>query len=347
MTDPDNHCANRNLRANTVVVPPLHFESGGMRPGGMGSGGIRPGGDNQTAAGSSERPIRQPATAADSFSMVIPETVLPEGWDAPLQNPMPRMVPPAPAPMYRRNNNMLRSINQPIVAIPEIHVSLQNPMPRMMLPPSAPVYRGDSMLRPVNQPIVAIPGTVLLEGWDAPLQNPIPRIVPPLPAPALRRVRNVRQEQSLAILQEQQRLRHVAMAEEQERQQALAVLEEQQRLRNIVMVQTQERQQQALATLHQERRQEFRLEDFNGLNPQNDIPPEEELEYVDAPPLGQIVENALEYLQQPADNGDDPRQEDPPDDLAVHIPAEEVEPPLDPAIPEMNGSSKRKTALFG
>ncbi|KAG6883936.1 hypothetical protein C0995_011220 [Termitomyces sp. Mi166 len=268
MTDPDDHHANRrNLRANTIVVPPLHFESGGMRPGGMesgsmGSGGIRPGGDNQTAAGSSERPIKQPATAADPFSMVIPETVLPEGW-------------------------------------------------------------------------------------DAPLQNPIPRIVPPLPAPALRRVRNVRQEQSLAILQEQQRLRHVAMAEEQERQQALAVLEEQQRLRNIVMVQTQERQQQALATLHQERRQEFRLEDFNGLNPQNDIPPEEELEYVDAPPLGQIVENALEYLQQPADNGDDPRQEDPPDDLAVHIPAEEVEPPLDPAIPEMNGSSKRKTALFG
>ncbi|KAG6892445.1 hypothetical protein C0995_003690, partial [Termitomyces sp. Mi166 len=41
-----------------------------------------------------------------------------------------------------------------------------------------------------------------------------------------------------------------------------------------------------------------------------------ELEYVDAPPLGQIVENALEYLQQPADNGDDPRQDDPPDDPA-------------------------------
>ncbi|KAG6882562.1 hypothetical protein C0995_014431, partial [Termitomyces sp. Mi166 len=76
-------------------------------------------------------------------------------------------------------------------------------------------------------------------------------------------------------------------------------------------------------------------EDFNGLNPQNDIPPEEELEYVDAPPLGQIVENALEYLQQPVDNGDDPRQDDPPDDPAIHIPAEEVEPPLDPAISEM------------
>ncbi|KAG6869937.1 hypothetical protein C0995_016154, partial [Termitomyces sp. Mi166 len=205
-----------------MVVPPLHFESGYMRPGGMESEGIRPGGDNQTAAGSSERPIRQPATAADPFSMVIPEIVLPEGWDAPLQNPMPRMLPPAPAPMYGRNNNMLRPVNQPVL-------------------------------------VVTIPETVFPEGWDAPLQNPI-RIVPPLPAPALRRVRNVRQEQSLAILQEQQRLRHVAMAEEQERQQALAVLEEQQRLRNIAMVQTQERQQQALATLHQERRQEFRLE---------------------------------------------------------------------------------------
>ncbi|KAG6858241.1 hypothetical protein C0995_001477, partial [Termitomyces sp. Mi166 len=149
MTDPDDcHANRRNLRANTVVVPPLHFESGGM-----GSGGMRSGGNNQTASGSSERPIRQPAAAAaaDPFSMVIPETVLPEGWDAPLLNPMPRMVPPAPAPMYRRNNNMLR---------------------------------------PVNQSIVAIPETVLPEGWDAPLQNPMPRMVPPAPAPMYRRNNN-------------------------------------------------------------------------------------------------------------------------------------------------------------
>ncbi|KAG6863892.1 hypothetical protein C0995_006691, partial [Termitomyces sp. Mi166 len=85
----------------------------------------------------------------------------------------------------------------------------------------------------------------------------------------------------------------------------------------------------------EQQRQADLEEDFNGLNPQNDIPPEDELEYVDAPPLGQIMENALEYLQQPADNGDDPRQEDPPDDPAVHIPAEEVGPPFDPPIPEM------------
>ncbi|KAG6869454.1 hypothetical protein C0995_002953, partial [Termitomyces sp. Mi166 len=120
-----------------------------------------------------------------------------------------------------------------------------------------------------------------------------------------------RQQQALAVLQQQQR--------EQERAQEQA-LAEQERLRT----EEQERQQQALATLHQERRQEFRLEqrradlkeDFNDLNFQNDIPPEEELEYVDAPPLGQNVENALEYLQQPADNGDDPRQDDPLDDPA-------------------------------
>ncbi|KAG6858583.1 hypothetical protein C0995_015505, partial [Termitomyces sp. Mi166 len=271
MTDPDDHCANRrNLRANTVVVPPLHFESGGM-----GSGGMRPGGNNQTAAGSLERPIRQPAAAADPFSMVIPETVLPEGWDAPLQNPMPKMVPPAPAPIHRRNN-MLRPVNQPIVAIPEIHAPVQNPMPGMMLPPPAPVYRGDNMLRPINQPIVAIPETVLPEGWNAPLLNPMPRMVPLPPSPAARRNNRQRQvnqqQQTLAVLQEQQRLRHIAMAEHQERQQqALAVLQQQQREQERAQEQAlaeqerlrteeQERQQQALATLHQERRQEFRLE---------------------------------------------------------------------------------------
>ncbi|KAG6896729.1 hypothetical protein C0995_011107, partial [Termitomyces sp. Mi166 len=160
MTDLDDCCANRNHRANTVVVPPLHFGSGDMRPGGY----------NQTAASSSERPIRQPAATADPFSMVIPKTLLPEGWDALLQNPMPRMVPPIPAPVHRRNNNMLRPLNQPVVAIPETHVllqnpmlrmvpsipapaPLQNPMPRMMPPPPAPVHRRDNMLRPVNQPI--------------------------------------------------------------------------------------------------------------------------------------------------------------------------------------------------
>ncbi|KAG6880892.1 hypothetical protein C0995_003954, partial [Termitomyces sp. Mi166 len=152
---------------------------------------------------------------------------------------MPRMVPPAPAPMYRRNNNMLR---------------------------------------PVNQPIVAIPKTVLPEGWNAPLENPMPRMVPPLPALAheaplpnwmpIMLPPPLASEQALAALEGQQRLRHIAIAEEQQRQQehALAVLEQQQRLRYIAIAEEQERQQeqqgqqQALATLHQERRQEFRLE---------------------------------------------------------------------------------------
>ncbi|KAG5715197.1 hypothetical protein E4T56_gene3080 [Termitomyces sp. T112] len=131
------------------------------------------------------------------------------------------------------------------------------------------------------------------------------------------RLRQRQQEQALAILQEQQRLRHIVMGTEQERQQqeALAVLQEQQRLR-----QDQERQQ-ALAILSQERqeraRQEEELfraehidlnpehrplnaamaqsifqgweqqheadleEDFNDLGPQNDIPSEDDLEYVD------------------------------------------------------------------
>ncbi|KAG6859104.1 hypothetical protein C0995_011467, partial [Termitomyces sp. Mi166 len=55
-----------------------------------------------------------------------------------------------------------------------------------------------------------------------------------------------------------------------------------------------------------------------------------------APPLDQIVENALEYLEQPADNGDDPRQENPPDDLAVHILAKEVEPPLSEMVQQLD-----------
>ncbi|KAG6858439.1 hypothetical protein C0995_016596, partial [Termitomyces sp. Mi166 len=190
MTDPDDCRANRrNLRANTVVVPPLHFESGGM-----GSGGMRPGGNNQTAAGSLERPIRQPAAAADPFSMVIPETVLPEEWDAPLQNPMLRMD-------------------------------------KQYAETSQPAARRNNRQRQVNQ-----------------------------------------QQQTLAVLQEQQRLRHIAMAEHQERQQqALAVLQQQQREQERAQEQAlaeqerlrteeQERQQQALATLHQKRIQELRPE---------------------------------------------------------------------------------------
>ncbi|KAG5731229.1 hypothetical protein E4T56_gene14502 [Termitomyces sp. T112] len=140
-----------------------------------------------TTSGSSGRPIRQPAAAADPFSMVIPETVLPKGWNAPLQNPLPRLVPPLPAPIQKRVNRL----NQPIATmdIPETHLPegwnapLQNALPRIV--PPLPVYERVNRLGPVNQPAVAqatvdIPETHLPEGWDAPLQNPLPRLSPVL-----------------------------------------------------------------------------------------------------------------------------------------------------------------------
>ena len=94
MSDPDDRRANRSLRSNTtVVVPPLHLghgamESGGMGHGAMRSGGMGHGGNNQTTSSSAQRAIRQPQAADDPFSMVIPETHLPEGWNALLQNPI-------------------------------------------------------------------------------------------------------------------------------------------------------------------------------------------------------------------------------------------------------------------
>ncbi|KNZ78774.1 hypothetical protein J132_09912 [Termitomyces sp. J132] len=235
MTDPDNCRANRNNRSleqiDTVVVPPLQFGPGGMGTGGinqsMGSGGMGSEGlrlNHQaiaTTSSSSGRPIRQPAAAADPFSIVIPATVLPEGWDAPLQNLIPRMVPPPPAPPLRRVRK----------------VPMENSMPIMMPSLSAVHGRDNRLNQPtIAQPTVIIPQTILPEGWNAPLQHPIPRMVPLLPAPALRRIRpappppapnvaqemanyQIRHEQALAVLEEQQRLRH-----EKDRQQALAIL---------------------------------------------------------------------------------------------------------------------------
>ncbi|KAG6887879.1 hypothetical protein C0995_012001 [Termitomyces sp. Mi166 len=262
MTDLDDHCGNRNLRANTIW--------------GYRTWGYETWGNNQTAASSSERPIGQPAAAANPFSMVIPETHLLEDWDAPLQSPMPRMVSPSPAPVHRRDNMLRPPVNQPIVAISEIHLPewwdtpLQNPMPRMVPPIPTP----------------------------APLQNPMPRIVPPPLAPIYIQKRQYAETSSDILLWPKSKRGN-------------------KNKRGIL----QGWEQQHQADLE---------EDFNGLNSQNDIPPEEELEYVDAA-FDQIVENALEYLEQPADNGDDPRQQDPPaepDDPAVHMPAEGVEPPL-------------------
>ncbi|KAG5718629.1 hypothetical protein E4T56_gene16505 [Termitomyces sp. T112] len=88
----------------------------------------------------------------------------------------------------------------------------------------------------------------------------MPIIVPPPPHTLAlfqeqQRLKQRQQEQALAALQEQQRLRHIALAEEQKRQQeeVLAVLQEQQRLRQIAIAEEQERQQQSLAILSQER----------------------------------------------------------------------------------------------
>ncbi|KNZ72343.1 hypothetical protein J132_03869 [Termitomyces sp. J132] len=391
MTDPDDCHANRNNRSleqiNTVVVPPLQL------------------GPGATTSGSSGRPIRQLAPADDPFSMVIPETVLPEGWNAPLQNPLPRLVPPLPAPIQKRVNRL----NQPIatMGIPETHLPegwnapLQNALPRMV--PPLPVYERVNRLGPVNQPAIAqatvdIPETHLPERWDAPLQNPLPRLVPHLPAPihgrvikapvpepitimmpplphtlALfqeqQRLKQRQQEQALAALQEQQRLRHIALAEEQKRQQeeALAVLQEQQRLRQIAIAEEQERQQQALAILSQEREREEEeqfmpehidlnpehrplnaamaqrifqgwqqqheadlKEDFNDLDPQNDIPSEDDLEYVDP-----VQQRPAEQLDPPLDVPLGPQDDIPSDDdleyvdPAGHQPAEQMDPPLD------------------
>ena len=53
-------------------------------------------------------------------TVVIPETVLPEGWDAPLQNPVPRMVPSLPAPSLRRLRHaaLYPMTSQPAAQIP-------------------------------------------------------------------------------------------------------------------------------------------------------------------------------------------------------------------------------------
>ncbi|KAG5719878.1 hypothetical protein E4T56_gene15223 [Termitomyces sp. T112] len=271
-----------------------------------------------TTSGSSGRPIRQPAAADDPFSIVIPETVLPERWDAPLQNPIPRMVPPPPAPIQRRGNRL----NQSAVA----------------------------------QAAMVIPETVLPEGWDAPLQNPLPRLVPFLPAPALRRVRpdahrevmadhQIQQQHALAVLQEQQRLRHIAIVEEQERQQqALAILH-QARLREEERLRQQEQEHIDLDPEHrplnaamaqrifqgwQQQHEADLEEDFNDLGPQNDIPSEDDLEYVD--PAGH---QPAEQMDPPLDVPLAPQDDIPSDDdleyvdPAEHQPAEQMDPLLD------------------
>ncbi|KAG5335692.1 hypothetical protein C0989_000705 [Termitomyces sp. Mn162] len=116
------------------------------------------------------------------------------GWNAPLQNALPRMV--TPLPVYERVNR-LGPVNQPTVA----------------------------------QATMDIPETHLPEGWDALLQNPLPRLVPPLPAPIHGRVIKAPVPEpmpmmippppcTLALFQEQQRQK------QRQQEQALAALQE-------------------------------------------------------------------------------------------------------------------------
>ncbi|KAG6859925.1 hypothetical protein C0993_003303, partial [Termitomyces sp. T159_Od127] len=136
--------------------------------------------NNQPLATSSERPIRQPAAADDPFFVAIPETHLPEGWDAPLQNPLPIIVPPPPPPVHRRSRRANQSAAQPMPA-PAVVTSVVS------------TNAVQPMLAPGAQP-GAIPETHLPEGWNAPLQNVMPRMMPPPPPPpALRRANRLRQ----------------------------------------------------------------------------------------------------------------------------------------------------------
>ncbi|KAG6861026.1 hypothetical protein C0993_002770, partial [Termitomyces sp. T159_Od127] len=60
--------------------------------------------------------LRQTNQPAAGNPVHIPQTHLPQGWDAPLQNAMPVMVPPPP-PALRRANR-LRQVNQSAAPAP-------------------------------------------------------------------------------------------------------------------------------------------------------------------------------------------------------------------------------------
>ncbi|KNZ76550.1 hypothetical protein J132_09832 [Termitomyces sp. J132] len=186
----------------------------------------------------------------------------------------------------------------------------------------------------------------------------------------------IQQQHALAALQEQQRLRHIAMVEEQERQQqALAILH-QEKLREEERLRQQEQEHIDLDSEHRplnaavaqrifqgwEQQHEADLEeDFNDLGPQNDIPSEDDLEYVDPaqhqlaeqldPPLDDPLgpqndmssDDGLEYVdpaqQRPAEDLDPALPNNPPQPgyPAGNIPAEEPEPPLKLPIPPQLG----------
>jgi hypothetical protein len=131
----------------------------------------------------------------------IPEVQLPQGWNAPLQNPVPRNVPVVPPAVRRRRTPFPNPVVPDVPHLPHIpevqlpqgwNAHLQDPVLRNV-PVAPPAVRGDGI--PLPNPIVPdvphvpyIPQVQLPQGWNAPLQNPIPRNVPALP-PVLRRGR--------------------------------------------------------------------------------------------------------------------------------------------------------------
>ncbi|KAG6881222.1 hypothetical protein C0993_002323, partial [Termitomyces sp. T159_Od127] len=124
----------------------------------------------------------------------IPETHLPEGWNAPLL----RMMPPPPPPPALRRANRLRQVNQSAAPAPVASTS--------------------------TRPLAGGPLHDISSGHADPALNNLTR------GDIAHRERmanlEARQQQALAALQEQQRIRQNAMAAEQARQR-----EEMERLR--------------------------------------------------------------------------------------------------------------------
>ncbi|KAH0582612.1 hypothetical protein H2248_010540 [Termitomyces sp. 'cryptogamus'] len=104
-----NRASSYNFEQVNAAMPPvpfLHFDSIAQ-----GRGTNAPS-MNDVPSGSSERPMKLPAISDDPFSLnapvgqsiyIPPITHLPEGWDAPLQNPIPQNVPAAP--VLKRNQH--------------------------------------------------------------------------------------------------------------------------------------------------------------------------------------------------------------------------------------------------
>ncbi|KAG6828393.1 hypothetical protein H0H93_014931, partial [Arthromyces matolae] len=121
MTDPDERRANR--RGNTPQRPPLPpLLLNGARPSAPHVPIVAPN-DDPFAMNIEERPLPQ---------LNIPVTHIPDGWDAPLRNPIPQNVPPPP-PAF----GMRRPRNRAPV-VPLLHEPIAGPS-REHHPPAVPL----------------------------------------------------------------------------------------------------------------------------------------------------------------------------------------------------------------